>query len=61
MAIRLSHPGGDYHTYDVSPDGQRFLVMQRILTTDAATGQSGPELPTPGLTVAMNWTGALKR
>ena len=35
--------------------------MQRILTTDAATGQLGPELPTPGLTVAMNWTAALKR
>jgi Tol biopolymer transport system component len=61
MAIRLSHPGSDYHTYDVSPDGQRFLVMQRVLTADAATGQQGPELPTPGLTVAMNWTAALKR
>ena len=41
MAIRLPHPGGDYQTYDVSPDGQRFLVMQRILTTDAGDRPAG--------------------
>ena len=61
MAIRLPHNGGDYHTYGVSPDGQRLLVMQRILTADTGAGQLGTELPTPGLTVAMNWTAALKR
>jgi Tol biopolymer transport system component len=61
MATRFAHSGGDYHTYDVSPDGKRFLVMQRVMTTDAGTGQFGTELPTPGLTVAMNWTAALKK
>ncbi len=35
--------------------------MQRILTADAAPANWGPELPTPGLTVAMNWTATLKR
>jgi Tol biopolymer transport system component len=61
MAIRFAHGGGDYHTFGVSPDGQHLLVMQRVLTTDAATGLFGPELPTPGLTVAMHWTSALKK
>jgi Tol biopolymer transport system component len=61
LAIRIGH-GADYHTFDVSPDGQRFLTMQRVLTSDAAGGgQFGPEVPTPGLTVAMNWANALKK
>ena len=61
MALRFSHPGGDYHTYDLSADGQRILVMQRVITNDVQTGQFGPELPTPGLTVAMHWMSALKK
>jgi len=61
MAVRLSHPGGDYHTFGVSPDGTRFLVMQRVMTSDAATGALLTELPAPGLTVAMNWTNGLKK
>jgi Tol biopolymer transport system component len=60
MAIRLSH-GSDYHTYDVSPDTKRFLVMQRVNTGDASTGAILTELPVPGLTVAMNWTSGLKK
>jgi len=24
--VNLNHPGGNYHTYSVSPDGQRFLI-----------------------------------
>jgi Tol biopolymer transport system component len=60
MAIRISH-GADYHAFDVSPDGQRFLTLQRVLTTDSATSQFGPELPTAGLTVAMNWMRALRK
>lgn len=61
LAIRLGH-GADYHTFDVSADGQRFLTMQRVLTTDSGTtGQLGPELPTPGLTVAINWINSLKK
>jgi len=44
--------GGVYHTFAVSPDGQRFVVpVQRNSTGD---------LPPP-LTVVLNWTSALKR
>lgn len=60
MAIRLPH-GSDYHTYGVSPDAKRFLVMQRVITGDAATGAILTELPVPGLTVALNWTSGLKK
>ena len=61
MAVRLPHPGGDYHTYGVSPDGKRFLVMQRVITADAAAGAILTELPAPGLTVAMHWISGLKK
>ncbi len=61
MAVRLPHTGGDYHTYDVSPDGRHVLVMQRVLTPEASTGPQVPELPTPGLTVVMNWTSGPKK
>jgi len=61
MAVRLAHGGGDYHTFGVSPDGKRFLVMQRVITSDAAAGAILTELPAPGLTVAMNWTSGLKK
>lgn len=61
MAIRLPHQGGDYHTFGVSPDGKRFLVMQRVITADAAVGAILTELPAPGLTVAMNWIRGLRK
>lgn len=60
MAIRLAH-GADYHTYGVSPDGKRFLVMQRVMATETATGAFLTEVPVPGLTVAMHWTKGLKK
>ena len=43
-----------YHTYAVSPDGQRFLIPRPVsnLQGDAA---SSP------ITVVLNWTAALKR
>ena len=61
MTVRLPHQGGDYHTFGVSPDGKRFLVMQRVITADAAVGAILTELPAPGLTVAMNWISGLKK
>jgi hypothetical protein len=60
LAIRLAHDV-DYHTFDVSPNGQRILVLQRVLTSDTATVQLTPELPTPGLTVVMNWASGSKK
>jgi Tol biopolymer transport system component len=38
------------HPYDVSPDGQRFLVIRRT-----------PEAEADGAVVVMNWTAALSR
>jgi Tol biopolymer transport system component len=61
MAVRLPHPGGDYHTFGVSPEGNRFLVMQRVITPDAVAGSILTELPAPGLTVAMNWAKGLRK
>jgi hypothetical protein len=66
LAIRannLPHSGGDYHTYAVSPDGERLLYFQFVVATPAgtaATAQSSPDHPS-GLMVAMNWAEALKR
>jgi eukaryotic-like serine/threonine-protein kinase len=61
LALRYAHPGSDYHTYGVSADGQRFLAYQRVLTAGGATGQIVPEVPIPGLTVAMNWAQTIKK
>jgi len=57
-ALNVAHSGGDYHTYDVSPDGQRFLIAQYVPSTGTATGQLGPDLLS-GLTVAVNWTASV--
>lgn len=46
----LSLEGGIYHEYDVSPDGQRFLVGTLIGDTKAAPP-----------TVILNWTADLKK
>lgn len=42
--------GGTYHEYDVSPDGQKFLVGTLLGDTKA-----------PPPTVIMNWTALLKK
>ena len=60
MAVRIAHCS-DYHTFDLSPDGQRLISMQRVMSTEATSGQYLTELPTPGLTVVMHWAGALKK
>ena len=58
--LNVSHSGGDYHPYAVSPDGERFLIPQFAVTTDAGGGsaQLGPD-QLSGLTVAVNWTASL--
>jgi hypothetical protein len=50
--VNFSH-GSYYHTYAVSPDGQRFLIPR-------------PEGPNPGstaapITVVFNWSAAVAR
>ena len=60
-AINLPHSGGSYHPYAVDPKGERFLVPQFVPPATATTGtQIGPDTFS-GLTVALNWTSALKK
>ncbi len=61
LALRYAHPGTDHHTYGVSDDGQRFLAFQRVLTTAGAAPQVVPEVPIPGLTVAMDWAHKIRK
>lgn len=58
MAIQ---PGAlDYHTYAVSPDGQRFLYYQFVVPATPATQASGLDHPS-GLVVATNWVAGMKK
>ena len=66
-AVRLNasyypHTGGDYHTFAMSTDGQRFLIFQVVPTTAEAnpTSDAAPD-PAAGLTVLMHWTQTVKK
>jgi eukaryotic-like serine/threonine-protein kinase len=52
--INFSHPGGGpYHTYAVSPDGQRFLIPRSPSTDQQTTA--------PPIVVVLNWSEELKQ
>jgi hypothetical protein len=57
-AFTYPHSGGDYHTYAVSPDGQKFLYFQFVPPAAAATTASGPDHQS-GLMIAIDWAAAL--
>jgi Tol biopolymer transport system component len=59
-ALNFPHPGGDYSTYSVSPDGQRFLYFQLMPGGATTTGTVGPDPPS-GLIVAMHWAAGVKK
>jgi Tol biopolymer transport system component len=59
-ALNYPHSGGDYHTFAVSPDGQRFLIFQYLLTGETTTPPSDAD-PAAGVTVLMHWTQTVKR
>ena len=48
--------GGNYHTYAVSRDGQRFLIPRAPASSDAQTST----LPDP-IAVIVNWAASLKK
>ena len=52
--VKLGHVGLNYHTYAVSPDGQRFLIPRPVYS-GAAEAASAP------ITVVLNWTVGLKQ
>jgi Tol biopolymer transport system component len=60
LALSSPHSGGDYHIHDVSPDGQRFLLFQVVVTSAGAAAEIEPD-PPAGLIVALHWTSALAR
>ena len=61
VGLNLAHSGGDYHMYDVSPDGQRLLVVQFVNTlVTQAVGTNSPD-PDFGLIVARNWTSTIEK
>jgi Tol biopolymer transport system component len=59
-AFGLTHSGGAYHTYGISPDGQRFLYLQFIPPAASAAATADPDHPN-GLIIALNWESALKK
>jgi len=52
--LGFPHEGGDYHTYAMSRDAQRFLFFQLVFTGPTVTGAIGPDPPN-GLMVVKNW------
>ncbi len=52
--VEFGHIGLNYHTYAVSPDGQRFLIPRPESIGGGETA-SGP------ITVILNWTAGLKK
>ena len=63
LALDIAHSGGDYHTFSLSPDGERLLIYQLVLNSDPAT-DGGPALsadPPFGLVAALNWTASLQK
>jgi Tol biopolymer transport system component len=67
--LNAPHPGGDYHTYDVSPDGQHFLYFQADPNDPGSTPPAAPAPasvqlspePTSGIVVALNWLSGLHK
>jgi Tol biopolymer transport system component len=60
--LNFPHSGGGYHTYAVSPDGERFLVFQLVppAAPTATASAVTPDHPS-GLIVAVDWRAALKK
>jgi Tol biopolymer transport system component len=65
LALKPAHSGGDYHVYDVSPDGQRFLLLSLVRPGAApaigAAGASANPDPDAGVIVALHWATALRK
>jgi hypothetical protein len=59
--LNYPHAGGDYHTFGVSLDGQRFLIFQRVLTSDTNANTISDADPIAGITVLMHWTQTVRK
>ena len=56
QVLGFPHPGGDYSTYAITPDAQKFLYFQLMpaVASSAAAGAIGPDPPS-GLVAVKNW------
>jgi hypothetical protein len=52
--LNSAYYAGTNRSYDVSPDGQRFLMIKE-------SASAGPSAPPAGIVVVLNWFGELKR
>lgn len=61
-ALNFPHDGGDYHTYDLSKDAQRILMVQLVTNSGGGSGSEGlgPDA-TAGMIVARNWPASLRK
>jgi Tol biopolymer transport system component len=53
--LNLPHSGGDYHSYSVSPDGERFLIVQYVAQLPTSTTTLAGADPFFGLVAVRNW------
>jgi dipeptidyl aminopeptidase/acylaminoacyl peptidase len=63
LVVNAPHSGGDYHTYDISPDGKRFLYLQLRLEGGAQTPAAAPQFtadPPNGIAIVVNWLSSLR-
>jgi dipeptidyl aminopeptidase/acylaminoacyl peptidase len=58
--MNILHSGGDYHSYTVSPDGQRFLIVQYAAPVAPVVATQGVDPPF-GLVAVRNWTSTMPR
>jgi Tol biopolymer transport system component len=58
-ALNIPHNGGDYQTWDVSADGERFLYLQFVNNAVGTAGAVGPD-PEMNLSFALHWASGLK-
>jgi len=61
--VNLSHPGGDYPTYAVGPDGNFLVFIVAIVNNPATSDMPETILPdvTEGLTIARHWESTLTK
>ena len=54
--LNFPDSGGSYHTYSVSPDGEKFLYFQFVPSAALSAGVTAvtPDHPS-GLIIAVNW------
>jgi dipeptidyl aminopeptidase/acylaminoacyl peptidase len=58
--LNYPHAGVEYHSYAISPDGQRLLYYQFVVPAAPSAATAGLDQPS-GLMIAMNWDSALKK